>query len=182
MASSVFPFRMMLFQAMLLVVAIAVETPVLQRSLQISPNLSVQYAAITNLLSTLSGWFVFFAVQPVLPPSVTRQLISFIFFDQFIFGQNRDSIYLWLIVAAFFMFFGALTIKIQTYDALQFIREEKPPDESFEEAAYRYRRPPLQLLPFSMAKRRTTAFLRANALSFSVISLLLLLRSFVLAD
>ena len=55
MASSVFPFRMMLFQAMLLVVAIAVETPVLQRSLQISPNLSVQYAAITNLLSTLSG-------------------------------------------------------------------------------------------------------------------------------
>ena len=127
MASSVFPFRMMLFQAMLLVVAIAVETPILQRSLQISPNLSVQYAAITNLLSTLSGWFVFFAVQPVLPPSVTRQLISFIFFDQFIFGQNRDSIYLWLIVAAFFMFFGALTIKIQTYDALQFIREEKPP-------------------------------------------------------
>ncbi|PSB09173.1 hypothetical protein C7B76_25615 [filamentous cyanobacterium CCP2] len=127
MLPTVLPLRAIAFQALFLLIAIAVEAAVLRRTLAadkkefVTPNQSIQYAATINLLCTVVGWlafFLFFAVAYALPSAWTTRvetnLVNFIFFDQWS-NETATS----LIVACFIMFFASFTIKQAGLNALR---------------------------------------------------------------
>lgn len=88
----VLPLRAIVFQTLLLLVSIAIESVVFQRILNISRKTATQYSAILNLLSTFISWLCFFVVQSITPGFLENQLIRYIFFDRFV-SENPFSIF-----------------------------------------------------------------------------------------
>lgn len=77
----VLPLRFILLQGLLLLVTIAIEAQVIENKLGISPRGSVQFSTLLNLVSTVGGWFLFLAVENVLPETSRLELINYIFFN-----------------------------------------------------------------------------------------------------
>ncbi|HEY9751417.1 MAG TPA: hypothetical protein V6C46_00580, partial [Coleofasciculaceae cyanobacterium] len=80
-----------------MLVAIAIEAYVFRHLLtskdkQLGLKTSIQYAITLNLLAAVVGWVSFFLAQPFLPPVLRIQLISFIFFNQFLQAPADASI------------------------------------------------------------------------------------------
>ena len=61
--AAVLPLRAIVFQCLLLLVAIALEAKVLRRQLQLGYQPSIRYAASLNLLTVVLGWMAFFSVE-----------------------------------------------------------------------------------------------------------------------
>ncbi len=172
----VLPLRMILFQSMFLMMAIAIESSVLRRNLGIPPKKSVEYATVINFLATIIGWLLFLNIQSILPPVLRVDVISAIFFDRW-----ARSLIPWTILAALITFFMSLLIKWLALWQLQFFLGDVDRVDAKEEK--------LQItLKQAIARRnlkesrmlgssdRTTAVLIGNALSYSAISLVLVIR------
>ncbi|MEG4347822.1 hypothetical protein QUB70_31780 [Microcoleus sp. A003_D6] len=78
MIASVFPFRTVLVQILIMFLAIAIESWFLQKLLKLGPKTSVEYTAILNLSCTCVGWLVFFGIESVLTKDLREQLIGYI--------------------------------------------------------------------------------------------------------
>ncbi len=78
MIASVFPFRTVLVQVLIIFLAIAIESWFLQKLLKLGPRTSVEYTAILNLSCTCVGWLVFFGIESVLPKDLRERLIGYI--------------------------------------------------------------------------------------------------------
>ncbi|MDQ2098195.1 MAG: hypothetical protein QQW96_11155 [Tychonema bourrellyi B0820] len=85
MIASVFPFRTVLVQVLILFLAIAIESWFLQKLIKLGPKTSVEYTAILNLCCTCIGWLLFFGIESVLPKDLREQLI-----DYMILGGGQD--------------------------------------------------------------------------------------------
>jgi hypothetical protein len=174
MLPTVLPIRMILFQSLFLMIAIAIEATVFRQNLNLPPRKSVQYAASINFLATVVGWFLFLNIQSILPANLKLALLSFIFFDQW----SRE-ILPWFILAALITFFVSLMVKWVSLQQLQFFLGDQQEKDSKEEkniktlktAMYRRTLKTAQGVP-----RQTNAVLVANALSYSAISIVLFLR------
>lgn len=77
---TVLPLRGMMFQALFLLIAIALESFILHKNLNLSPRTSIECSASLNLFSTIVGWLVIFSVDPLLPEFLKRPLFNFILF------------------------------------------------------------------------------------------------------
>lgn len=88
MIASVFPFRTVLVQILMMFLAIAIESWFLQKLLKLGPKTSVEYTAILNLACTCVGWLVFFGIESVLSKDLREQLIGYILLGG---GQNTYS-------------------------------------------------------------------------------------------
>lgn len=80
----VLPLRAVVFQTLLLLISIAIESLVLQRLLNISRKTATEYSATLNLLSTFVGWLCFFVIEAITRRFLETQLIRYIFFDRFV--------------------------------------------------------------------------------------------------
>ena len=78
MIATVFPFRTVLVQILIMFLAIAIESWFLQKLLKLGPKTSVEYTAILNLSCACGGWLVFFGIESVLPKDLREQLIGYI--------------------------------------------------------------------------------------------------------
>lgn len=78
MIASVFPFRTVLVQILIMFLAIAIESWFLQKLLKLGPKTSIEYTAILNLSCTCVGWLVFFGIESVLSKDLREQLIGYI--------------------------------------------------------------------------------------------------------
>ncbi len=78
MIASVFPFRTVLVQILIMFLAIAIESWFLQKLLKLGPKTSVEYTAILNLACTFVGWLVFFGIESVISKDLREQLIGYI--------------------------------------------------------------------------------------------------------
>ncbi|PSB30852.1 filament integrity protein FraC [Stenomitos frigidus] len=176
MVFEILPLRAVVFQALFLLIAIALEALVLYRTLSLDYKTSMQYAISVNLLSTFVGWLCFFISQPLLPVTWRMQLISFIFFEHF----NTDPLLLnvapVLVVFTLGMFLGTFLIKLKGLDLLELLLEKnQKPTNAIETKPVRFRGRQGPLIGFR-SNSRVYAVLVANAVSFSVILLLLFLR------
>ena len=88
----VLPLRAIVFQTLLLLISIAIESMIFQRLLNISRKTATAYSATLNLLSTFIGWLCFFVIQSILPRFLQTQLIRYIFFDRFV-SANTFSVF-----------------------------------------------------------------------------------------
>lgn len=96
----VLPLRAVVFQTLLLLISIAIESLVLQRILNISRKTATEYSATLNLLSTFVGWLCFFVIEAITRRFFETQLIRYIFFDRFvspnIFSDWQNNFYFFL--------------------------------------------------------------------------------------
>lgn len=186
--TTVIPLPLILFQTVFLLVAIIIEAMVLRQNLRWPRRISLERAATINLLAVTIGWILFFLIEPILPEALHEQLISFIFFDRFFANAWSGSLAIWLVGAGIISFFVTFFIKLEGLTLL--LRLLKPPDfqtrtqilaeTSGQPETGRIRSRKLRQSQFDLQHQqerdRTNAVLRANAASFTVILLLLLLR------
>ncbi|MBD2460024.1 hypothetical protein H6G89_03105 [Oscillatoria sp. FACHB-1407] len=169
---SVLPLKMIVFQSLLLLMAIAIEAYVLRYRLSLTQKRSVHYATSINFLSTTVGWLLFLIIQPLIPPGLKLQLIDCIFFDHW-----QQGFILWVMLSAPVTFFVSFFVKLFGLTYLQFfLGDIKPPETDAQKA---------KSTKFG-ANRRTSrsmispglgnAILAANALSYSAVSLILIIR------
>jgi hypothetical protein len=173
---NVVPLRAIAFQIVFLLMAIAIEATVLHKQLDISPKQSVQFAASTNLLTTVLGWLsIFFLLGTaiVLPTPLLTELkmalMNFIFFDQWSNGTAEL-----LIMICFITFFVSLGVKWLGLVGLDWLMKKdlpKAPEVLTETSVFiSPQRKPRQFRP------RLNTTLLANAWSYSAILAALLLR------
>lgn len=187
--TTVIPLPMVLFQTLFLLVAIIVEAMVLRQNLRWSRRISLERAATINLLAATVGWILFFFIEPILPPGLQEQVISFIFFDRFFANEWSSSLAILLVAVGIVAFFLTFFIKLEGLTLL--LRLLRPPDfqtraqilaeeSSHKSMTGRSRSRKLRQSQFNLRyqqeRDRTNAVLRANAASFAVILILLLLR------
>lgn len=176
-AITVLPLRGIIFQCLLLLVAIALEAIVLRRKLRLGFQPSIRYAATLNLVAVVLGWILFLSIEPRLPTAVRTQIISYILFSNFYVNPltKSNGLGVAIVLVGLVIFFLTFWTKTTTLEWLTWALGDpivKPlPKENVNRL--RYRR--------SLPAEETTsphrlAILQANALSFSAVLLLLLLR------
>jgi hypothetical protein len=173
MAYDILPLRAIAFQALFLMVAIALEAFVLWRTLGPTEKLTrqtcIQYAATVNLLSTWVGWMVFFVAEPLLPPTWRAELISYVFFDFKIIPPTVIAIGLIIFLATFLLKWQGL----EWLELLLGVKKE-PPEEPQDGSRFKGRAQDREA--FAIVPNRPLAILWANASSFSAITLLMAIR------
>lgn len=168
----IFPFGAILFNFLFLLVAIPIESFILNSRLRFDRRTSVFYAISINLFSNVIGWVVFFFSEPVLPIRIKSELINYIFFDR-LQSTNIQSL---IILTAFIIFFGTFLVKYILLRVLLFSLAEfgkAPPKEPVSvrnsRRAYKSKLQNSNVL---------ISVLIANALSYSFIVAVLFIRSF----
>lgn len=176
----VLPLRAIVFQCLLLLVAIALEAIVLRQRLRLGYRLSVQFASTLNLLATSLGWLTFLGVEPLVPETLRTQIMSYVLFDRFYYNEWAENLPVVIVVAGIACFFATLWLKLKGLEWLLIVldrmpaEERQPPKELPRRERYDLARRGQQ--PKGGTSKRTIAVLEANALSFSALLLLLLLR------
>lgn len=126
----VLPLRAIVFQILFLLIAIAIEALVLQRRLQIARRKSVEYAAFMNLLSAILGWIVFFFLTSRLPRELKAQLLSYIFYGNFLTLSPFSNPMPWVILMSFATFMATFVIKNKTLEVFQIFLERHSSQDS----------------------------------------------------
>jgi hypothetical protein len=171
----VLPLRGIIFQCLLLLVAIALEAIVLRRQLRLGFQPSIRYASTLNLLAVVLGWIAFFIVEPLLPDALKLQVINYILFGDFFENALSENIEIALVMVGLFIFFLTFWVKAKALEWLTWLLGNpivKPAEED-KAKRFRYRRSPQAKIASSP---HLLAVLQANALSFTAVLLLLSLR------
>jgi hypothetical protein len=180
----IMPLRAIVFQSLLLMVAIVLEAMVLRQQLRLGYRPSMQYAATLNLLATSLGWMAFLAIEAMLPLSLRSQIISYVLFNRFCSNSWREMLPVAVVLAAIAAFFATYWIKLQGLTWLLKLLGQAPaeappiPLEKDRSQIYdRARRGQIAALP-GMGPQgpspRALAVLQANAASFTAILVVLL--------
>ncbi|MEM8505537.1 MAG: filament integrity protein FraC [Cyanobacteria bacterium P01_D01_bin.1] len=177
----ILPLRTILFQILFLMVAIVIEAGILRQRLRLGFQTSVQYALVTNLASVVAGWIAFLVIEPLASASIRQQIVSFILFDNLLInGWNTETgaiLFLCAIVVFFLAFFikaKGLEFFLRADDVWKFLAERSDRPLSRDG---RYAKARGGSLVDSSIPSFTDTVIQANAASFSVILLLLLLRA-----
>ena len=171
--TAVLPLKGIIFQTVLLLVAIVLEAIVLRQRLRLGFQPSIRYAATINLLTVVLGWTVFLATEPLLSSAVRTQIISYVMFGNFYASPLSGNLNVAVVIAGlitFFLTFWAKVIALEwlTWSVGTPIVQR---DATSNVSRFRYRRSPTQT-----TSPHVLAVLQANALSFSAVLALLLLR------
>jgi hypothetical protein len=171
----VLPLKMVAFQSLLLLVAIAIEAAILRKELLLPPKQSVQYATIINYFSTTVGWILFLSIQNFLPELLKLQLISFIFFDRW-----STNLRVWIILAALVTFFASFFIKLMSLIQLRaFLGDQEKTQTEELPKPLKFGSSRRISESDSALARQGNAVLKANAFSYTAISLILVTRFLV---
>ncbi len=169
----VFPLGAILFNFLFFTVTIPVEAYILAIRLKFDKRTSIFYSIGINLFSGTLGWLVFFLIEPILPVQLKSDLINVVFFDQF-----NPSIRGLVFITAFIIFFATFLIKFVLLKlALLSLRDiskspQPQPDEKSSTRKTSRRMGKLRLQNTNLL----TTMLIANSLSYSLISLIMVLR------
>lgn len=175
------PFRLIVTQSLLMVVAIALEAAVIRRFLQYPPRKSVEYSTSINLFSLVVGWFFFLNLVsnfPV-PNPVMEDLFNLILYDRW-----SQSTLAGTVVAALITFFVTFFVEVIGFTSLQKLRDE---EEGLERQIVRTRKRPKYGQSrarglFSMSNQSSSdplyTLLLANAASYTAIVAILLFLHF----
>jgi hypothetical protein len=109
-----FPVRTIVIQALVLLLAIALESRVLHQRLVLPRQLCVIYASVMNLLSITFSWLAFFCVQPAfLPEDMKIQMLSYVILGKLPMNVGTRFIEVWAILIGFALFFITWQVKVQ---------------------------------------------------------------------
>ncbi|NEQ67101.1 MAG: hypothetical protein F6K21_16660 [Symploca sp. SIO2D2] len=183
MKEAVLPLETIVFQTLLLLVAIALEARVFYHRLNLGRQISIKYAASINLLAAIISWLLFFLVQNWIPQELETEVINFIFFDRIAASQTQQITMLTVSIGVA-IFFITFFIKLKGLDFLQALlkemstteesdEDEEAPTTQLQALANRFNQVAVERNP-----NQATAVLLANAHSYSGIVLILFMRFF----
>ncbi|MDF5726436.1 MAG: filament integrity protein fraC [Rhizonema sp. PD37] len=168
----IFPLGAILFNFLFLLVATPLEAYVLNARLKFDKKTSAFYSICINLFSNVIGWIIFFSVESVLPVVPFKsELINYFFYNRLQSNKTQSVI----ILTAFVIFFTTFLVKYICLKGL-FISlsepgkndESKPIIRRNSRRAYKNRWQNTNLV---------TTVLIGNALSYSVIAVILFVRA-----
>ena len=84
---TILPLKIVVFQILILLVAIATESVVFKFKLKMPPKTAVEQAAFINLLSACAGWVLFLSILSLFPESLLDRVMMYILFG----NQSRLS-------------------------------------------------------------------------------------------
>ncbi|OLP16606.1 hypothetical protein BST81_20635 [Leptolyngbya sp. 'hensonii'] len=177
MFPTILPIRAILFQLLFLFSSTLIEAAILHQRLLFSRKVAIEYAASLNLLSTFMGWLAFFEVQALLPVEMKVQLISYILYDQPFPGPWASSVNSFLILSGLLTFFCTVFVELTSLTLLDILLEKKKLKDLNETKINRYRDKQLRTEAADATRNRTLTMLLANACSYGLILLVLLLRA-----
>ncbi|MEB3272810.1 MAG: filament integrity protein FraC [Prochlorothrix sp.] len=170
---TLFPLRVMLFQGLLLVVAIAMEAWVLGQKLGVSPRGSVQFATLLNLFSTIMGWLMFLVLEVLLPERWRWEVMNYVLFDR-PFQLEAQSISTLVVCFVLITFIATFFLETQALNLLLLILRTQPQIRKDTSQVQSNR---MNRYQASWTDRyRMNTLLMANAYSYSAILVLLILR------
>ncbi|MBE9198784.1 MULTISPECIES: filament integrity protein FraC [unclassified Nodularia (in: cyanobacteria)] len=167
----ILPVGLILVEFLFLLTAIPIEAYVLNKRLKFDKKTSMFYAISINLFSSTIGWMIFFFLEPILPVNLKSELISYIFFHNFR-SSNTQAL---LIFTGFIIFFITFFMK---FFLLRFfvisLKEDLPKlyEKTPENNRLQWRRTSIARLQNT---NLVTTILIANSLSYSTISMIILL-------
>ncbi|KAB8329995.1 filament integrity protein fraC [Scytonema tolypothrichoides VB-61278] len=169
---TIFPIGAILFNFLFLLVAIPIEAYVLNTRLKFDKKTSAFYAISINVFSNVIGWVIFFFVEPVLSPNLKSELMSFVFFNRL----QTPGIQTLLILTAFIIFFGTFLVKYVLLRVLLISLSDfkKAPPEP---QVIQRRNSRVASKGKWQNTNIVTTILIANALSYSLVAILLFIRS-----
>lgn len=169
---SIVPLGAVLFDFLFVLIAIPVEAYVLNTRLLFDKKTSIFYAISANLFSSVIGWIVFFLLEPILPVQLKSELIHYVFFNNF-----KPSTQSLVIVTAFIIFFATFLVKFFILKVLLLVLDpEAGKAKNEEETTETQRRQRRRLIKFKIQNTNlVTATLIANSLSYSAITIILLI-------
>ncbi|WRH68489.1 MAG: hypothetical protein RSE13_10035 [Planktothrix sp. GU0601_MAG3] len=107
--------RVILLRTIRLLISITVEAWIFQKSFNISPKLSVQYAMALNLLASACEWMIVLNAEAILPLETRKQLIDYLLVEQL----DTTSFVIFLLTVFNFTFL--LLIKWVGLETLRFL-------------------------------------------------------------
>ncbi|MFK8185292.1 MAG: filament integrity protein FraC [Phormidesmis sp.] len=176
----IFPLKAIIFQALFLMVAVTIEAGILRQRLRLGFQTSVQYTLGINLAAVVVGWITFLIIEPLSPPEIKSQIISYILFDRLLINGWTAEIGASLLVAGLIAFFATFYIKLEGLKL--FLRSDdawvipKDPEKLSRRQRYAHARQGRTETQAELSNF-TDAVILANAASFTVILILLLLRA-----
>ncbi|MDB9525312.1 hypothetical protein PN498_04880 [Oscillatoria sp. CS-180] len=172
--AAVLPLKAIVFQCLLLLVAIALEAIVLRRQLRLGFQPSIRYAATINLLTVVLGWVLFLGIEPLLPETVRTQIISYVLFGDFYPNVLSDRMGFVVVLTGLVAFFLTLWTKVTALEWLTWLLDKPIVKPVVEKNTNRFRYRRSSSAPTSSP--HVLAVLEANAFSFSAVLVILLLR------
>ncbi|MEC4818510.1 MAG: filament integrity protein fraC [Scytonema sp. PMC 1069.18] len=168
----ILPTGAILFNFLFLLVSIPIEGYILNRRLKFDKKTSIFYAIAINIFSNVIGWVVFFFIEPVLSPPIKADLINYVFFNRL----QSPNIQTLIIFVAFVIFFGTFLIKFILLRILLLSLSE--PGKTEPEIQPSIRRNSRRASRTKWQNTNiVTSILIANALSYSLIVVVLFIRS-----
>lgn len=169
----ILPLGAIAFHTLFLLIAIPLEGYIFHRSLKFDKKTSIFYAITINVFSSVIGWNVFFLLEPILSVPIKSELISYVFFNTFKDAWVRN----YIVIISFLIFFSTFLVKFLLLKVLMITLDEigKKQDvteTSQHEKIIKYARMKIQ------NTRLVTSTLIANSLSYSAITIILLIRNF----
>ncbi|MEA5517155.1 filament integrity protein FraC [Nodularia sp. UHCC 0506] len=167
----ILPVGAILLELLFLLLAIPIEAYVLNQRLKFDKKTSIFYAISINLFSSTVGWIIFFILEPILPIGLKAELISYVFFHNFI-SPTTQSLMIFTAFIIFFITFFMKFIFLRIFvislkeDVLKIY--EKTPENN----RLKWRRNSIVRL---QSTNLVTTILIANSLSYSAISIVILL-------
>lgn len=175
----ILPLRAIAFQVMFLMVAVSIEAGILRQKLRLGFKTSVQLLTVVNLAAVVAGWIVFLVIEPLTPPGIKAQIISYVLFDRLLVNgwtAQAGSILFALGLVAFFATFfikaKGLELLLRANNAWQV---PDKPERLSREQRYVHARQGRSDTQQAISNF-IDAVLQANAASFTAIVALLLLR------
>jgi hypothetical protein len=184
----ILPLKMITFQLLFLLVAVAIEAGILRQRLRLGFKASVQYTLVVNLAAVVAGWLAFLVIEPLSPLPLKSQIISYVLFDRLLLNGWTAQIGSTLFAIALVAFFVTFFIKAKGLELI--MRADgvwKGPDPTLKvmnsrrlPRDQRYARARLGRSEMQAEDAHISdAVIQANAASFSVILLLLVLRALI---
>lgn len=179
----ILPLKMIVFQVLFLTVAIAIEAGILRQRLRLGFQTSVQYALVINLAAVVAGWLAFLVVEPLSPPAIKEQIIGYILYDELLLNGWSTEVGATLLAVGLLGFFVTFFIKakgleffLRADDAWEPLAKKQRPKKLSRDDRYNKARGGASELR-QASSSFTDSVLQANAASFTVILLLILLRA-----
>ncbi|NET00129.1 MAG: filament integrity protein fraC [Sphaerospermopsis sp. SIO1G1] len=167
----ILPIGAIVFETLFLLIAIPIEAYILHKTLKFDKRTSIFYSISMNVFSSVIGWSFFFVFEPIMPVQIKSELISYVFFNYF----KNPSTQNYIIMLSFVIFLATflakfLLLKVSIVSLDEFKKKENLLETSQRQKILRHEIMKIQ------NSNLVTSTLMANSLSYSAITLIILMR------
>lgn len=169
----ILPIGTVLFNFLFFLIAIPIEAYIFNKRLNFDKKTSTFYAIAVNLFSGTLGWIIFFFLEPILPVQFKSELINYVFFNV-LKSTNTQSL---LILTTFIIFFATFIMKFLFLKIFVLSLDENLGKKK-EESPLFFRKQRRLAGRFRLQDTNlVVATLIGNSLSYTVITIILLIRN-----